>query len=87
MNWLIFFVVLLAPAVLNLVGMLTNSGELIVGSTFFGSVIAGSICGRMLARNREMRRDMAVLLVFGLVVFSVTLCFLGCAFSIPLHRP
>lgn len=86
MNWLVFYIVLFAPAVFNLVGMLGNSGFIIVGSTFVGSVVAGIICGRMLAYCREMPTGLAILLVLALIVTSFILCFLGCALSIPLHR-
>lgn len=86
MNWPVFFIVLLAPAVFNLIGMLENNGLIIVGSTFPGSFVAGIICACMLARCREMRGWLAVLLAFALVVSSFIFCFIGCAFSVPFNH-
>lgn len=77
-NWLVFYVILLAPAALNLVGVMCNAGYLIFPSTFLGSLLAGIICGLMLARYRGMRGSLAFLLVMGLGVFSFILCFAGC---------
>ena len=82
MNWLLFYIVLFAPAVLNLVGMLTNAGVLIVGSTFAGSVIVGVICGQMLGLRYGMSKVLTVLLVVAFIVTSFILCFLGCVFSV-----
>jgi hypothetical protein len=82
MSWLAFFIVLLAPAFFNLVGMLAKAGAIVLGSTFGGSIVAGIICARMAARYREMRGWPAVLLAFSLILSSFILCFLGCAFSI-----
>jgi hypothetical protein len=57
-------------------------GVVVFSSTFIGSLIAGILSGGMLARYRNMRGGLAVLLVFGLCVFSFILCFVGCAFTI-----
>jgi hypothetical protein len=81
-NWLVFYIVLFAPTVFNLVGALTNNGFIIFGSTFGGSVVAGIICASMLARYREMRGWLKVMLAFALVMTSFILCFIGCAFSV-----
>ena len=50
MNWWIFFAILLAPAVLALLGSLVKVEALSVASPLFGGPIAGIICGIRLAR-------------------------------------
>ena len=82
MNWPLFYIVLLAPAILTLIGGYMHVGVVVFSSTFIGSLIAGILSGGMLARYRNMRGGLAVLLVFGLCVFSFILCFVGCAFTI-----
>jgi len=81
-NWLIFFAVLFAPAVLVMIGMMINSGGLVVFATFIGSGWAGITCARMLARRLARGGAInALLVVVFLVVFAVVsfvLCFVGC---------
>jgi hypothetical protein len=82
-NWPIFFGVLLAPAVAVMLGMMTNSGGVIVFATFIGSGWAGITCGTMLARRVARGGTLKALLVvvFSAVfaVLSFILCFVGCA--------
>lgn len=84
--WLFFYIILFAPALFNLVGILTNNDFMVFGSTFGGSVVAGIICASILARYREMRGWLAVLLAFALVISSFIFCFIGCAVSAPLSH-
>ncbi len=86
-NWLVFFAVLLAPAVLAMIGMATNLVSLVMLATFIGSGWAGITCARMLARRLAGNGGTRVLLVavFSVVfaVLSFVLCFVGCATAIP----
>lgn len=81
-NWLIFFAVLLAPAVVALLGAMVKSEELAVGSPLVGGGLAGIICGIMLGRSVGRTSAARVLLgilfvgVFGCVSFILS--FFGC---------
>ena len=87
MNWLVFYIVLFAPAAFNLVGLSTKAFALVIASTSVGSLLAGVICGLMLARYRDLRHGLTLLLILGLGVFSFILCFIGCAATTALmHR-
>ena len=91
-NLFIFFAVLLAPAVLALLGALVKSEGLAVGSPFVGGGIAGIICGIMLARrvgrSTGSRIGLGILFVVLFAVVSFTLSFFGCllgGFQINMH--
>lgn len=81
-NLLIFFAVLLAPAVLALLGALVKSEGLAVGSPLVGGGLAGIICGIMLARrfgrSTGSRFGFGILFVALFAVVSFTLSFFGC---------
>jgi MFS family permease len=82
MNWLVFYAILLAPAILTLIGGSMHVIPVVFSSAFIGSLVAGIFAGAMLARYRNMRGGLVVLLVFGLSVFSFVLCFVGCAVTL-----
>ncbi len=81
-NWLIFFAVLLAPAVVALLGAMGKIEPLAVGSPLVGGGLAGIICGIMLGRRVGRTSAARVLLgilfvgVFGCVSFILS--FFGC---------
>ena len=77
-NWPVFFAVLLAPAVLSLIGIAFNSGTLTVLATFGGSLLAGKICAGMLAGPRGYSTAVQWLIAVGLAALSIILCFGGC---------
>ena len=81
-NLLIFFAVLLAPAVLALLGALGKIEGLAVGSPLVGGGIAGIICGIMLARrvgrSTGSRIGLGILFVALFAFVSFTLSFFGC---------
>jgi hypothetical protein len=83
-RWLIFFIALLAPAVLTAGTSKTTSG-LALDSMFLGSPVAGLICAAIvpLSPSRTGRERgairLGVFLAFTLV--SLVLCFAGCAFG------
>lgn len=82
LNWLVFFIVLLAPAVLTLIAAMCKQGGLAVGCPLIGGGGAGILCGIMLARRVGRTPATKVLLgfvfsaVFGVLSFS--LGFVGC---------
>ena len=81
-NWLIFFAVLLAPAVVALLGAMGKVEPLAVGSPLVGGGLAGIVCGIMLGRRVGRTSAARVLLgilfvgVFGCVSFILS--FFGC---------
>ena len=87
-NWLIFFTVLLAPAMLALVGMAAGSVGVVLLASFIGSGCAGLTCARMLAgrlsSDRGTRALLAVVFSLTFAALSFALCFVGCAAGIPL---
>jgi hypothetical protein len=83
-NWLIFFAVLLAPAMLSLIGLACNIGTLVVLATFGGSLVAGKICSNMLDERWGMSSVGQGLLTIALAALCFFLCFVGCAVAVPL---
>jgi hypothetical protein len=77
-NWLVFFTVLLAPAVLSLIGVALNIGTLIVSGTFGGSLVAGAVCSGMLDERYGYSSVVRWLLAAVLALLSFALCFGGC---------
>ena len=91
-NWWIFFAILLAPAVLALLGSLLKVEALSVASPLFGGPIAGVICGILLARRigrtTPTRIGLGFLFVVLLAFLSFALGFTGCmvgGFTINFH--
>jgi len=88
-SWLVFFIVLCAPAAVTFVGGMINSGGVIFSATFPGSLIAGLICGWILAEKRPGPEGASaeVMVVFSLaipmILVSFVLCFAGC--MVPLY--
>ena len=85
-HWLLFFVVLLTPAVLT---MLTNHGAT-SGFSFFSlfclTPVAGIVCAALtLPRHRSIiiRVLLGVPLAIALWGVSFALCFAGCAITAP----
>ena len=82
MNWQMFWLVLFTPALISLLAGFFEAGEIVVLSTFVGSVVAGISCGKKLAERRANGMEPSKLFVFvfstGLVVLSFVLCFAGC---------
>ena len=82
MNWWIFFAILLAPAVLALLGSLVKVEALSVASPLFGGPIAGIICGirlaRRVGRTTQTRIGLGFLFVVLLGFLSFALGFTGC---------
>jgi hypothetical protein len=85
-NWLVFFAVLFAPAMLSMLGMTINAGGLVFFSTFIGSGVAGIVCGSMIAlrqaRGMEANKLLVAVLSVLLGALSFFLCFLGCSLPI-----
>ncbi len=80
--WLLFFVVLLAPAVMSMLAAASRQGDLVIGCVFFGSGAAALICGFLVTqrqRNLALRILLALSLAVVLYFVSVALCFAGCA--------
>jgi hypothetical protein len=84
-QWLIFFVSLLAPAVLT-AGTAKVTPGFAIGSMFLGSPVAGLICAAVVPLSAQRSAAGRVAARFGLfVVFtfvSLVLCFAGCAFNV-----
>ncbi|MBI3879511.1 MAG: hypothetical protein HY301_05545 [Verrucomicrobia bacterium] len=77
-NWPIFFAVLLAPAILSLIGLALKVGGLVLIATFGGSLIAGKVCSAMLDERWGMSSVVQWLLAIVLAMLSFLLCFGGC---------
>ena len=81
-NWWIFFAILLAPALLALVGSLLKLDDMSVGSPLIGGPIAGIICGILLARRFGrtvgVRVGLGFLFVALMGFLSFALGFTGC---------
>ena len=92
-SWIVFFIVLCAPAAITFGGGILNSDGIIVAATFLGSVICGLICGWMLAEKRPGPEGantefMVVLsLSIPMMLVSFVLCFAGCAGTDLLRGP
>ena len=82
-NWLVFFAVLLAPAVLTMLGMATGAFQLVMFATFIGSGWAGITCARMLARRFGWGAPLTTVLSLVFGALSFILCFVGCVAGIP----
>jgi hypothetical protein len=82
LNWLIFFLVLLAPAALAFIGSITKVEGLAVAAPLVGGGIAGLICGIQLALRFGKTTGARVLLgclFFALLgSLSLALGFAGC---------
>jgi len=86
-NWLIFFSVLLAPVVLTILAVLlgAKAGNASPGIAFFGSGVAGIVCGVMLGRQLGRTAPLRIIfgILFALILFVVCIgmsCF-GCLAS------
>src|SRR5262245_12891537 len=81
-NWLVFFILLLAPAVLTLLAASAKVDGLAVGCPLVGGGIAGIVCGTMLARRVGRTSGSKILLgvVFAVLLglLSFGLGFAGC---------
>lgn len=86
-SWLLFWVVLLMPAMIDfsLMTFISNSMNMLgiaVLVTVIGSVVCGIICGSILAHRKAanglQRALLAIICSAGLIVVSFCLCFLGC---------
>jgi hypothetical protein len=91
-NWWIFFAILLAPAILALIGSLLKVDGLSVGSPLIGGAIAGIVCGILLARRvgrtTPTRIGLGFLFVALMGFLSFALGFTGCmvgGFKMNLH--
>ena len=78
-NWPRFFIVLLAPATTTLIALFLNFELLVMFLTFGGSLVAGIVCGSMLARGREESFGTRALRALALGAVSFVICFSGCA--------
>jgi hypothetical protein len=81
-NWLVFFILLLAPAVLTLFAASAKADGLAVGCPLFGGGMAGIACGTILARRvgRTLGGKVLLGVVFAalLGLLSFGLGFAGC---------
>ncbi len=77
-NWLLFFAILLAPAILSLIGVSLDLGTLIVGATFGGSLLAGTFCADLLDKQRGYSSAVKWCLAAVFALLSFILCFGGC---------
>jgi hypothetical protein len=85
-KWLVFFAVLLAPAVLSLIGIALNIGSLMVFATFGGSLIAGKICSAILDEEHGYSTAARWLVAAGLAAVSFFLCFGGCMAGVMMSK-
>jgi hypothetical protein len=81
-NWLVFFILLLAPAVLTLLAASAKLDGLAVGCPLVGGGMAGIACGTMVARRvgRTPGSKMFLGIVFAVLLglLSFGLGFAGC---------
>jgi hypothetical protein len=81
-NWLVFFSLLLAPAVLTLLAASAKADGLAVACSLIGGGLAGIACGTMLARQLGRTQGNKILLgvVFAVLFGSLSfgLGFAGC---------
>jgi hypothetical protein len=91
-NWFVFLLVLLAPALLSAIGAQIKSDGLAVGGVFAGSPVAGIFCGVLMGRRFGRTTGSRIVLgivftiVFGAVSFVLS-CF-GCSlggFNLKIH--
>jgi amino acid transporter len=91
-NWFVFLLVLLAPALLAALGAQIKSDDLAVGGVFAGSPVAGIFCGVLMGRRFGRTTGSRIVLgivftiVFGAVSFVLS-CF-GCSlggFNLKIH--
>lgn len=90
--WVIFFLVLFAPALCSLLGVRLKSDGLAVGSVVFGSIVSGIICGtllgRRLGRTTGSRFGLGIVFVCVFGAVSFVLGFFGCmvgGFNLNIH--
>lgn len=81
-NWLLFFVVLFAPAICSFIFLTVNLGFLAALSAGLGSLISGLICTRMMMRRLAASGSRRLVLSFVIGILfcglSYFLSFLGC---------
>ena len=81
-NWLLFFGLLLAPAVLALLAAKSKVDGLAIACPLVGGGIAGIVCGTMLARQvgRTHRNMILSGVLFAFLLGSLSFClgFAGC---------
>lgn len=77
-NWLAFFALLLAPAILSFIGIALDIGAVVFIATFGGSLVAGKMCSTMLEERRGLSSASKWLMAGVLAMLSFFLCFGGC---------
>jgi hypothetical protein len=84
-NWLNFFAVLFAPALLTILVALFQSSSATVVCIMCGSPVAGIIAGvilsRLNARNAGLRMLLVLFYAFVFSMFCLFSCFFGCALA------
>ena len=82
-NWLLFWIVLLAPAAVAFLASLANFEGIAVFSPIFGGLIAGNVCATVLARRMGRTRGSKILLgmLFSVLLSALSfgLGFAGCS--------
>jgi len=89
-GWLIFFMMLIAPAFLTFAVMATaSSPDSGVAVTFIGSGVSALVCGVWLAlrvsEKLALRIVLGLLLVPAFYAACFALCFVGCAAASKIH--
>ena len=91
-NWIIFFLALFAPALFAVLGAKIKSDGLVMGSTLFGSLVAGLVCGVWMGlgfgRTPVWRLALGVVFTFVFGVVSLVLACFGCSlggFNLNIH--
>jgi hypothetical protein len=79
-NWLIFFGLLLAPAVFALLAASAKADGFAIACPLVGGGLAGIACGTMLARGRTHGNKILLGIVFAVLLGSLSfgLGFAGC---------
>lgn len=91
-NWFVFLLVLLAPALLSALGAQIKSDGLAVGGVLVGSLVTGIICGvlmgRRFGRTTGSRTALGIIFTFVFGAVSLLLGFFGCSlggFNLKIH--
>lgn len=91
-NWFLFLLVLLAPALFTVLGARSKSDGLAIGSALFGSLAAGIVCGVWVGlrfgRTTVWRFALGIVFTFVLGVLSLVLACFGCSlggFNLNIH--